>query len=248
MTELTYENGYANFRAAIIEAAKSLLNEFQTEKGIELQDIIDNMLLDKLKLRHLNRHLSPRDQAFGKIWKGYTEIEESIGVLREIAVYLKHFPPKSARISNTRFLRYHIGNYLNEVYILRKRLETYPKVIIRLYRDDTRLSAMNSQITNLTKLLSAFDKITCIRGEHVHQRRYDDVDLDRLCLLELLFSDDQSSLTRVFYPTAVRHVQQSWSSIITNNNSDTDKLLDIYFGILRQIVFSENGEWISPVK
>ena len=248
MTKSSFENGYTKFRVAILEAAQPVLDELQADKDGEYREALGNIVFDRPGPRQVNGTLSSQEQAFGKIWRGYIEIEESFKVLRDIATYIKHFPPKKVLVSKTGFLRFHIGNYLNEVYILKKRLERYHTVIARIYRSDARLPALKKEINGLGNLLSVFDKVIKIRGAHVHKTRYEDKDLDRLSLLELLFYQvEKPSIARVLYPTAIRDTRKKWAETITNNNKETARLLDIYFGVLHQIIFDEHGVWISPI-
>ena len=48
------------------------------------------------------------------------------------------FPYSNTRVSKTRYLVYHMENYLNEVYILEQRLKSYFTIVGRLYRKDRR--------------------------------------------------------------------------------------------------------------
>jgi hypothetical protein len=224
MANSTFENGFINFGDAILKAGQPFLEEWKKEKD-KYTEVFANVLLDKSGPRRLNRTLPPQEQAFKKIWQGYIEIRESFEVLRDIATYIKHFPPKKAQVSKTRFLRFHIGNYLNEVYILKERLEAYYKVVARTYRNDARLLAKQKQIDDF--LQSVFKKVIDIRGAHVHQTRYDDNDLDRLDLIELLLHDDETGLAHSLYPTAIRKTRKQWVEIIIHNNNEIAKVLDI---------------------
>jgi hypothetical protein len=247
MAENTFENGFTKFRVGILKAAQPFLDGLQSDKDNEYLEVFWNVLFDRSGSRHLNRNLSPQEQAFSKIWRGYVEIEESFEALGDIAMYIKHFPPKKVAVSKTRFLRLHVGNYLNEVYILKERLATYYKVVSRIYRNDPRLPAIKQMNSLGKKLLSSFDNVIAIRGAHVHQTRYEDNDLNRLSMLELLLQDESPSMAHVLYPTAIRETRKKWVETITRNNKEIARVLDIYFGALHLIIFDEQGKLISPI-
>lgn len=184
--EKSFENGYTNFRVAILKAARPTLDQMQASYDEDFKDVFGNVLFDKEGPRRLNKSLSQEEQHFSRIWRGFVEIDNSFQVLGEIVIYIRRFPSNSSQISKTRYLHYHIANYLNEVYILKERLVSYGKVVTRAYRNDPRLKAMEQELTRLEKLPSILDSVIEARGSHVHVARYEDNDLDRLSLLELL--------------------------------------------------------------
>lgn len=246
MAEKTFANGFEDFRGAVLRAAQPIVDEIQTDK--DYLEIFENAFFDRSGTRHFNRTLSQQDQVFNKIWRGYVEIERSFEALNDFATYITVMPPKKAPVSKSRFLRYQIGNYLNEVYILKERLETYYKVVIRIYRNAPRLLAIKRRIEGVSKLLSfTFDEVVAIRGNHVHKARYNDIDLDRLDLLELILQNKKTSSVRALYSSAIRETQKKWIELSVNYNKKIAGFLDVYFGVLHQIIFDDQNEWLSPI-
>ena len=169
--------GSKKFFSTLTEEIKPIIEE--TIRDRRSFDVLRNILFDKSGPRSMKIITTNRDEKLRKILFGFTEIDVSIKVLNDIPFYIKHFPPKNSNVSKTRFLNYHVGNYFNEMYILRERLVAYQKVITRIYKNDQRLVEMGNQIRHLEFLISGFDNIVDVRGKHVHQNRYDDNDFTR---------------------------------------------------------------------
>ena len=86
------------------------------------------------------------------MYNGFREISGSYYGLLEIEIYIGRFPYRNTKISKTRHLAYHMENYLNEIYILKERLNSYFTTIGRIYRKDRRIQ----DILKRTKPLFAF--------------------------------------------------------------------------------------------
>lgn len=241
-----YSNGFNYFRVAILQVTQRHLEVWQAENYEEYSVGFGNILFDRPEPEQVNRNISPQENAFSKIWEGYHEIELSFSALHDVVIYIKNFPPKKTQISKSRFLRYHVENYFNEIYLLRERIMAYPKVITRLYKNDPRLSTMSTQIKMIGELPSALDSIVYVRGRHVHQARFDDEVFGRLDLLELLLQSEGPTVARVIYPSAVREARKRWISIFNDVNTQVLRILDPLFGVLHQIIFDEQGKWIPP--
>ena len=207
---------------------------------------------DRLRLL-LNGGAEPLDQKYARnredfirrLFLEFTEITESLDRLRDIAVYVRRFPYSDTSISKSAHLRYHVENYLNEVYILRNRLEAYLKVVVRLYKQDARSSRVKTITATLQDTMPrTFAVPTAVRGKHVHRQRYSDADLERLRLLELL-KDDSNHWASAYESTYldVRRLKRAW---IERMNRQIDKLLELYFAYLKQLLFDPQGALILP--
>jgi hypothetical protein len=187
MTE-TQLHGIEKFISAVMEETKPIIEEIINDrKNLEaMEEVMKNVILDRPGAKYMGLTPSPKEESFLKILSGFSEIETAFQVLKDIPFYIKRFPSKHPSISKKRFLNYHIGNYLNENYILRERLVSYQKVITRMYKNHSRLTEMRKHVKKLEILVSGFDRIVTIRGKHVHQERYDDEDLKRLNVYELM--------------------------------------------------------------
>jgi hypothetical protein len=86
-----------------------------------------------------------------------------------------------------------------------------------------------------------------VRGGHVHQKRYNDENFDRLKLYELLLSEMDYPFN-MLYPLALQEYRKKWLKIISENNEKVKEILDIYFEILYDIIFDKDGNWVEPQK
>lgn len=244
-----FENGFANFRMAFVNAAIPVLDEMRTTNADEYGEVFANILFDREGARSLKRPLSLREQLFMKLWHGFIEINNSFEALNDVPLYIRHFPSNATQISKLRYLHYHIINYVNEVYILTERLAAYTTVVSRAYQNSPSLKQMKIQLERAKKLPEVFDSFVRVRGAHVHVARYDDDDLDRLQLLELLSNvpdNKEPGLSRLLYQRAIRTTRKKWLEIMAKNNQLIKVILDIYFNVLHQIIFNDKNELVAP--
>jgi hypothetical protein len=239
-------HGMERFVSAVMEEAHPIA--VRMVKNKKAHEVLKNILFDEPGDRYMGIVLSPQEKTLKNIVFGISEIEESFQVLSDIPFYLKRFPPKNSNISKTRFLNYHVGNYLNENYILRERLVAYQKVVTRMYRHDGRLIELGRQVKKIEMVVSGFDGIVATRGKHVHQKRYDDEDFERLHFFERMAKDDDplASLLGELYPLALKEYRIKWIKTVSENNDNIKRILDMYFEILYGVVFGENGKFVYP--
>lgn len=245
MTE-PHLRGIEKFSSAITESTQpiveKILGEVNREKAIE---VMGNILFDEPGERYFGLTPSPKENLLRKILSGFVEIESTFEVLRDIPFYLMRFPSKHPQVSKTRFLNYHVGNYFNEIYILRERLRSYQRVIARIYKNDPRLKETRKHIEKFELLVSSFDDIVSLRGKHVHQKRYGDEDFERLNLYEHSANLDDPIFNRI-YPLALREYRKKWLKTFSENNNTVKIILDAYFEILYDVVFDKDGNWLEP--
>jgi len=244
----TQPHGIEKFISAVMDETQPIIAKLMKNK--EFFEVMSNIIFDEPGARHVGITPSPKEKSFRKILTGFTEIEATFQALKDISFYMGHFPPKHPSISKNRFLNYHIGNYLNENYILRERLISYQKTITRMYKSDRRLAEMGKNVKRLEDLVSGFDGIVNTRGKHVHQERYGDEDFERLNIYERMTKEDGDdplvSVVVRLYPLALRDYRKKWIKIISENNDKIKEILDMYFEILYSVVFDKNGNWIDP--
>jgi hypothetical protein len=183
-----------------------------------------------------------------KIFRPMGEITTTIGVLEDIAIYIRHFPYGKKDISPLSYLHYHIENYLNELYILKNRLISYLNIIDKAYRK----SGISKEVSGRVKALyadvsTAFEPRTKVRGYHVHEYRVTNQDLDRLRTLDLLSrgNDQLGKTMRQLFLVDYRKTRKEWANSIEKEIREIKKLLDNYFGQLRQVLFQDK-ELIIP--
>jgi len=183
-----------------------------------------------------------------KLFKPFSEILNSIEAIENISVFIRSFPYKKQNISRVHYLKYHIENYLNELYILRNRLISYLKIIERAYRKSNNYSHIERTLKPVYNFISsAFKGYTEIRGIHVHQNRYSDDDISRLSSLELLSRGDskQEKFLKNYFIFEYKKVRKKWMKKIKDDMHSIHDLLNYYFKQLI-LAISENGKIKYP--
>jgi hypothetical protein len=219
----------------------------------ELGQSILNSLFDDPGPKHINRIPTPKEIYLKRIFDGFSEIHSSYQALTDIEIYINRFPFSATSVTKPRYLRYHVENYFNEMYLLKKRLLAFLTIIGRSFRKDSRHSAVLAATRPLFRIVSdSLKDVVDIRGRHVHQKRYSDTQIDRLELMELLSrdtkEDDELAMAlKPFYKFEYKRIRSEWKSQIKRNNETVNKLLMIYSDNLHSILFSpENNELIYP--
>jgi hypothetical protein len=204
----------------------------------------------------LNRYIAKTEKSkyLSILYYGFTEIDRTYSNLQDIEGYIKRFPYKNSQINPINYLHYHIGNYLNEIYILENRLIDYPKKIIRFNRNSPNFMANKISIIDFEKVIkSSFANIVQIRGRHVHRYHFLDDDLERIQILSSLPSEDMKEISNMdefnkviqqYQVLYLREIQGKWHKKIIADNIVIKKFLDTYFDFLNLLVFDKNNEVI----
>jgi hypothetical protein len=87
-------------------------------------------------------HALPTDTQFSEIFYGFSEIGSALDALKLTEELLRLAPPRSKRIDKDSYLKFLVGSYLQELYILEQRLTAYAKKISRIYRTPSLPSAV----------------------------------------------------------------------------------------------------------
>ncbi len=241
---------FEKFQKTIFSLVGELIrSKFEQAKDNEQSNIIKELLcIETEKKKGVNA--SKKDIFLMELFKRFTEIDSSYKQLKDVEVYIRQFPYENTSISKSRYLQYHIGNYFNEMYILKERLCGYLNKLNRLYSKDHRYEI----IEKLTKVMSdsiqnTFNGITNIRGHHVHEYRYLDKELLRIGALEGLIEsigEDFIETLSFFLQRSYKQSVREWNHIIQKNNEEIKNLFNIYFDALSKILFGKKGKLIFP--
>lgn len=129
--------GLEKFQFAISSVVQKELirNIDDLQKTKAFSEFAAGLFSNDKNINRQNIKLSPEQKLLRRIFFGFIEIASTYEVLLDCPKYIKRYPSKNIQISKNRFLRYHVANYLNEIYILRERLDGYRTMIIRSYRN-----------------------------------------------------------------------------------------------------------------
>ena len=191
----------------------------------------------------VNHKSSRRDKFIAnKIFRPMSEIITTIWSIENIAVYVRTFPHKRQNVSRLSYLRYHIENYLNEIYILQTRLISYLNTLEKTYRKSEQGPKISEIIGPLcTFIYSSLKSYNAARGSHVHVLRFSDEEIDRLSTLDLLSTgdDDFGNLMKNIFLSSYRAARKKWADKILRDSIEINKLLDVYFEVLTKVLFKD---------
>jgi len=142
-------------------------------------------------------------------------------------------------------MAWHVHGYLNEIYILQLRLQSFWSLVHKTYR--TSVYAQSKQTNaQVDKILKAFKSAVNVRGAHVHESRLEDPSIDRLGVIESMSSFPWPTEVLPYFKIARGEVKKSWVSRMNANEPQIKLVLDSFFNTVHPILFSTDGEWIDP--
>ena len=158
-----------------------------------------------------------------RIWVSYREISESLDTLTSIPVYLGHFPSSlPRRITRLGWVRYHMENYFNELYVFQNRAAAFLKQLRRSYRSQSCVLPLTECCNKFEKVLKdSLSSVVAARGQHVHERRFDDTSLRIFGLVEHLVADGRRPRQdRTVFFEDIRMEKRHW---MKSNNMELKK-------------------------
>lgn len=246
-----YTGNIVKYAHIIIGSASKKAKASKKKEDKEFGKILKNILLDLEGSRTCEKVKLTRDDNFitNTLFHPFTEINSSFESLKNIPTYISIFPFQKKGISKYAYLRYHVENYLHELYILRERMVKYSKIINRAYKKSSISKQINEEMGKLEKItLQAFDKYTLVRGSHVHQYRYSEKDIDRLSLFDTLSNSPDKEFVKtigLLYKMAFKDIRKKWINRMKTDIKEILKLLDHYCEILSKTIIKDN-EPIRP--
>ena len=212
---------------------KSAIDFENIEKNEEFGQVSFNRLFNLDGPKTANGRHSPKSIfVANKLFYPFSEILDSIYAIDNILLFIKDFPYEKQNISRVQYLRYHIENYLNELYILKNRLISYLKIIERAYKKTDNYSHIETTFKLVYSFISrAFKAYTEIRGLHVHHKRYSDYEISRLSLIELLSrgNSKQEKYLKSYFIIEYKEVQNKWIKKIKDDSLNIHDMLNQYF-------------------
>jgi hypothetical protein len=111
-----------NLLSIVRKIATNIAKSKENNKKFE-ESVINEIFFDKLTT--IDQKFSPQDIFFGDLFYGFNEIFISFERLKDLEVYISRFPNTKTLIAKIDYLRFLIENYLNEMYLLKERLNKY---------------------------------------------------------------------------------------------------------------------------
>ena len=240
-----YTSAYFKLVMDEMESVTSFDNE---EDRKAMGNAIRNIIL-KSGPTTISRRSSRKDKFIASsVFQPVGEIINTISAIENIEIYIRRFPYAKQGISQLGYLRYHVENYLYEIYILKERLLFYLKILEKSYRKSSEGRNIQRKIKPLYSVVSStLKQPISVRNYHVHVHRISNQEFDRLSTLELLSKSDKDHgrLMRAEFISGCRKAKKEWAITIKSSLVDIHKLLEIYFCVLSRAVF-RNGRILIP--
>ncbi len=244
-----YTGNTSLYSDLILERVKKIILSDDKKIIKECVNPLKNILQDLPLPKSQNKSkLNKEDQLIVKLFQRFAEISYSFETLGLIYIYINSCPYK--KIPQHQHLKYHIENYLQEIYLLKERYIAYLNIINKEYKNskiEIELKDVNSLLREL--IFEVFGGYLELRKSHVHYIRYNDNEIERLSTLELLCrSDDESLKNSVsnLYKNNYSNTKRKWREKIKRDLQDIEKLNEVYFGTLYKIITDENKKLIIP--
>jgi hypothetical protein len=240
-------DGYEEYQAAVIKVIRPIIEPKTDEERDAFHAAFRNHLFDLEGPRQIDSGYTRDELLIGNIFRGFVEISDAYLSLRDVEVYVRRFPYRDAGISEVRHLKYHIENYLNEVYILKERLIAYLNFLTKRYRKGKSRRRVTEGLEPLYSAVSeTFGNVVDTRGSHVHASRFSDLGLDRLSTLEFLKTAGGDDMWPLFFKYEYKKIRKKRAATIQSNNDVTKAFLDFYFGWIHQRLFTQQGDLRFP--
>jgi hypothetical protein len=183
---------------------------------------------------------------FQDTFYGFTGIKEAVENLELCLTFISGRMPRRKGVNPERFLKYHIGCYLQEIYILSERMERYSRLIYKRRKKCNPGEVTTNRHDALVRWMrAAFQGVIATRGSHVHVTPFDDESLRLLGTLSLLAFD----FGHKEYATPARDAYQEaryvWKKKVTDNKKSIEDVLDHFFDRIYDEVISSKQEFLD---
>jgi hypothetical protein len=236
------------------EKLSTALNSEKQKKELNKALLLD-MFFKYEPVDEENKVIIPLDSFYSCVYYNFMEIYQIYENLQNIVKYVSYFPRTTSQPEKVNYLRFLIGAYLNEVYRLEERLKMFIKKVNRKHKNDSRYPMINKLSKNMIQLVeNSMENIKKIRHNHVHERRFNDKDIERaesVIVYEEMIEEIKEILPKMIIPSFkkdFKKARENWKRIFVKNNSDIKNLLDSLFLEINKIIFTEDGKLIYPEK
>ena len=226
----------------ILREITILIENIKNQHTEELTRVVTSHLLALAPPESIEREIPPLENYLVKIFHSHSEIVKSLEMLRNIPFYISRFPYSKTRITREEYMRFHVEAFFNEIYIFKERLEKYCKTIERQFKSDPSTPNAKQQISEATTTaISALSELIKKRGAHVHEKRLDESNIDRIGTLELLWRNSEGAfyeITHYNYKKEVRRIKKIWKENMEEIITQLEEILNNISSIIYPIIFN----------
>ena len=209
----------------------------------EAQQAFLDIILNAPEKRTIRRISYADDKFFQALMFGLYEIVSSYQCCEDIVQYLRRHPRGLNGITKLRNLRFIIEAYLQEMYILRERLDRFPGNLRSAAKKGSEVHViLKKLIRELRQIVDSHLRgIIGLRCQHVHSCRFSDGELSALSTLEFLVNKASVPLEGMYEVRFIR-LRKKWQNSVRNNNQVIQTLLDGYAELIYSAVFTKAGK------
>lgn len=246
--------GVKKFDLALNKAFNKYMSPLLESRKEEMSAAFVNRILNLQGPTTIKTDQSPERRRLAEISIKAFEIFNTYEFLLDTEIYIRKFPYPKTRIGKTRYTKTVFGNYLNNIYMLRVRMDILLDILRKRYGkkfpESKRTQAVLKTIEKLDKFIKIhFDDIQKTRGTHVHIEEFYDTDLDRLLYIEIFIHNNPGfphlPYFETYFEAEFKKVRKEKIKEIKEFNEETAKVLDKYFEHIYHIVFDHDDELIT---
>lgn len=229
-----------------------------TKKGLDAYECLIAELLRPIAKRAIDPELKGtitdfEMKTYRTLSHNATEIREALDAATLATRFLQLRKPAAlSDVSDDQYLRYHVAAFLEEIYILQERLETFCARVSRLYSKSNGGDRIGKSLAAHTKsAISALKSATGARHGHVHTARLTDEGFEDLKVLAAAAQFDRGSIAgaEVHFLAAAkskyREEKRRWTKMLIEAEVQCRKLVDDYFDDVCALIAPE-GKLMLP--
>jgi hypothetical protein len=169
-----------------------------------------------------------RDEHFAtRMFRHFSEVRKCLERLKDVETLISRYPFAGTRVTRAAYLQFVVEGQLHELYVLQERLLAWLVAIEKAYKSDHRAGDVAQTVKRIREAVqSAFRPLIQVRGSHVHELRYDNSDIGRLELIDLLSQSQDKEFVGAIrllrkHATQVTHARlkqqvRNWNRVATS--------------------------------
>ena len=185
-----------------------------------------------------------KEKGQDKIFFEYMDLKNTYESIKNCLIYINSFP-FSPKVSKVEYLKFIYSAYLNEIYILQTRICKLTKTInrcLKAYKNDEDFKSDYDKLEKATKVASKFFKsLIVVRGDHVHKKRYDTMEMNKVSGYEYVSNTDfkKSKEIKKIAILSTELLKLEYKERLEENNKNINTIINHYIGSVKEFLFNK---------
>lgn len=183
------------------------------------------------------------DLARGAFFRSFLDLKSGLLRMQQAEYLFRRYPWHGTRISKSDHLYFVACAYLQEVYIVRCRLDQTLKLMNRCGKRHFSTQSIESEIhAIIRKYDKVMEPLSSLRGLHVHRSDFSDRNLSRVRMLELFEDAEWLPERNNLYTDSVREVRKVWMKRVKRDKVVLDAFMESVFerySSIWSVIFSD---------